>query len=55
MIVPLIQKGINNTSRYDQTEWQKKQKNTRAQMILHHLRPSFSFGWWRGKAEGGFT
>lgn len=28
MIVPLIQKGINNTSRYDQTEWQKKQKHT---------------------------
>lgn len=28
MIVPLIQKGINNTSGYDQTEWQKKQKHT---------------------------
>lgn len=31
----------------------KKNKNTRVQMILHHLRPSFFFGWWRGKAEGG--
>lgn len=53
MIVPLIQKGINNTSRYDQTEWQKKQKHTCSDDSSPSSSIIFFFGWWRGKAEGG--
>lgn len=52
MIVPLIQKGINNTSRYDQTEWQKKQKHT----CSDDSSPSLSIiSFWvvEGEGEGG--